>query len=262
MAPADWDAGTYERVSEPQFAWGQRVLARLPLTGDETVIDAGCGAGRLTELLVERLPRGRVIALDASPAMIERSRLRLARFGDRVSIVCADAATHVQHPPADTIFSTATFHWVLDHDALFRSLFASLRPGGRLVSQWGGRKNLARIRERTARLRASEPFARFFEGYREPWLYATAEETATRMAQAGFADVRTWLESAPARFDGAQSFREFVTNVVLRDEIAHLPDEATRAQYLDTVVQQAGHDDPPFELDYWRLNADARVPEP
>jgi trans-aconitate methyltransferase len=256
---ADWDARTYERISEPQFAWGKLVLERLSLRGDETVIDAGCGAGRLTELLVDKLPRGRVVAVDASQAMLEQARKRLAPFGERVSFVRADVAAHVERPPVDAVFSTATFHWVRDHDALFRSLFASLRPGGRLVSQWGGGPNIARLVLRTDRLRANSTFAPFFAGWAKPWLFATADETEARLKLAGFVGTRVWLEAAPARFDDASSFREFVQTVCLRNELAQLPDEKMRDAYLDPVVEEASRDDPPFVLDYWRLNADAHV---
>jgi trans-aconitate 2-methyltransferase len=255
---ADWNASVYERVSEPQFAWGQRVLARLPLAGDEVVVDAGCGAGRLTELLLERLPRGRVVALDTSEAMLARARARLARHGERVRFVCGDAATHVERPPADAVFSTATFHWVLDHDALFANLHANLRPGGMLVAQFGGGANLAHLRARTAAMRASEPFTRFFAGFREPWHYATAEETRARLERAGFVEPAAWLEPAPVRFEDAESFGEFVTHVILRDELARLPDEPLRDAYVSAIVEQSAHDAMPFELDYWRLNVDAR----
>jgi trans-aconitate 2-methyltransferase len=82
--PRDWDAATYDRVADPMTRWGTAVLERLPLDGDEAVLDAGCGSGRVTEQLAERLPRGRVIALDASPSMVDAARARLARFGDRI----------------------------------------------------------------------------------------------------------------------------------------------------------------------------------
>src|SRR5258706_8156533 len=144
--PRDWDASTYDRGADPQTRWGGAVLERLPLTGDETVLDAGCGTGRVTELLVERLPRGRVIALDASPAMVEEARRRLARFGARVDFTVADLGRPFALPsgrPADAILSTATFHWVPDHDALFRNLAAVVRPGGSLVAQCGGDGNVA-----------------------------------------------------------------------------------------------------------------------
>lgn len=255
---AEWNAKVYERISEPQFAWGRRVLERLPLRGDETVVDVGCGAGRLTELVAERLPRGHVVAMDASAAMVEQARQRLSRFAQRVSFVRADAASYVHRPPADAVFSTATFHWVLDHDALFACIAASLRPGGLLVAQCGGGANLSRIRQRAARLRSSAELASFFEGFREPWHYATPEETRARLERAGFVDVRAWLEAAPARFDDAGSFREFVMHVVLRDDLARLPDDALRARYADALVDAAALDEPPFELDYWRLNIDAR----
>ncbi len=138
----DWDAATYHRISEPQVTWGRRVLDRLPLRGDETVLDAGCGTGRLTAELLERLPRGRVLALDNSPAMLAAAREYLApRFGDRVSFVLADLQELADRPlpePVDAIFSTAAFHWVLDHPRLFRGLYRALRPGGRLVAQCGG----------------------------------------------------------------------------------------------------------------------------
>ena len=142
--PRDWDAGTYDRVADPMTRWGTAVLDRLPLRGDERVLDAGCGSGRVTEELVERLgPDGRVVALDGSPAMVEAARTRLARFGDRVEYVVADLGQPLPlGEPVDAILSTATFHWVPDHDAMFRHLAAVLRPGGWLVAQCGGVGNV------------------------------------------------------------------------------------------------------------------------
>ena len=89
---ADWDARTYDRIADPMTRWGATVLDRLPLEGDERVLDAGCGSGRVTELLLERLPRGHVVALDGSAAMIDEARRRLAPAAveDRVSFVVAD----------------------------------------------------------------------------------------------------------------------------------------------------------------------------
>jgi trans-aconitate 2-methyltransferase len=142
----DWDAATYDRIADPMTRWGGTVLERLPLTGDETVLDAGCGSGRVTELLAEALPRGRVIALDGSPAMLGEARVRLARFGEQVEYVLADLRRPLPlSAPVDAILSTATFHWVPDHAALFANLAAVLRPGGRLVGQCGGAGNIASI---------------------------------------------------------------------------------------------------------------------
>jgi trans-aconitate 2-methyltransferase len=254
---ADWDAEAYERISDPQFQWGLRVLERLPLRGDETVVDQGCGTGRLTEVLAERLPRGRVIALDASQAMLDAAGARLARFGSRVSLERADVAGWVARAPVDAVFSTATYHWVRDHAALFASIAASLRSGGRLIAQCGAAGNLARVRGRTAAMRARPGVAPFFAGFAEPWTYATPEETRERLEHAGFAQARAWTEAAPARFASGEAFGEFVTKVVLRDELPRLPDDAARTTYLRELVDAASNDDPPLVLDYVRLNIDA-----
>jgi trans-aconitate methyltransferase len=254
---ADWDAKSYERISDPQFHWGLRVLERLTLRGDETVVDQGCGAGRLTEVLLGRLPEGHVIGLDASEAMLAVSRERLSRFGDRIAFVRADASSWVAAPPVDAVFSTATYHWVRDHDTLFASIAASLRPGGRLVAQCGGAGNLARIRARTAALRARVEYVHHFRGFEEPWTYATPEETRLRLSRAGLTCANVWSEAAPTSFSAPEPFAEFVTKVILRDELPRLPDEAARARFLGEIVEAAKRDDPPFTLDYVRLNIDA-----
>ena len=131
MSAPDWNAEKYQRVSEPQWNWGLKVLAELALEGNETVLDAGCGTGRLTAVLLERLPAGRVVALDVSKAMLEVAQRELERFGERVAFIHGDLSALGLHHRCDVVFSTATFHWVLEHAAMLRGLFDALRPGGR-----------------------------------------------------------------------------------------------------------------------------------
>jgi trans-aconitate 2-methyltransferase len=96
----DWDAATYDRVSGPQVAMAARVLDRLPLDGDETVLDAGCGSGRVTEMLLERLPFGHVIAVDEAPSMVEHARSRL---GDRATVLRASLTELELDEPVDAV---------------------------------------------------------------------------------------------------------------------------------------------------------------
>jgi trans-aconitate methyltransferase len=256
----EWDAATYDRLSLPQQEWGASVLTRLPLAGDETALDVGCGTGRLTEALLTRLPRGRVTAIDRSPNMLQAARTNLrARFPGRVSFARADGAALPFRRVADVIFSTATFHWIPDHDRLFASLYAALRPGGRVVAQCGGGPNLARLLQRASALAATDRFRPFFAGWSDPWLFADADTTARRLEDAGFSDVETWVHPAPITFQTAAEYRDFLACVCVRAYCERLG-SADREAYLDALTALAAADDPPFTLDYWRLNLSARRP--
>lgn len=253
----DWNATVYHRVSDPQFAWGATVLASLELAGDERVADVGCGTGRLTRELAARVPRGSVVALDLSAAMVEEAARNLADLKPRVHLARADAAALPFREAVDVVFSTATFHWVPDHDALFASIFQALRRGGRLHAQCGGGPNLQRLRNRAAALCESAPFGSFFKGWTPPWHYATPEQTAERLARVGFGSVTTNLERAPTPFPSEVEYREFVEHVCLRPYLSRLP-QTVRPGFVQSLVRAAASDEPPFVLDYWRLNIRAR----
>lgn len=256
---ADWNAQRYHQVSNPQFAWGLRVLDRLPLRGDETVIDVGCGSGRLTAELLGRLPRGRVIGVDQSAGMIDAAHdYLLPRFAGRVDLVRADILT-LQVDPVDGAFSTATFHWIHDHAQLFAHLHRLVKPGGFLHAQCGGGPNVARLHRRTAVLMKSAEFAPHFVSWTEPWEFADAETTAERLRAAGWVGIETNVEPAPVVFEGPRPFAEFIETVVLRPYLAYLPSAELRTRFVDAVTSQAATDHPPFELDYWRLNLHARA---
>jgi SAM-dependent methyltransferase len=263
----EWDAKAYHRLSNPQFSWGKKVLDGLTLRGDETVLDAGCGSGRLTAEILERLPGGRLLAVDRSQNMLAEARRHLEpRFGDRVSYLCADLADlqELASPePVDLIFSSATLHWVLDHERLFDRLFSILRPGGRLVAQCGGQGNLARLRTRAARLFEAEPFAPYFKGAPEPWIFHDDLSTAARLRASGFTAVETSLERADARFASADEHRDFLERVVFGVHFARVPERcrSTLAGSLaEALTRLAAADDPPLVLDYVRLNIAASRP--
>jgi trans-aconitate 2-methyltransferase len=245
----DWDAATYDRVSAPQVEWAQRVLERLPLRGDETVLDAGCGSGRVTRLLLERLPRGRVVAVDSAPSMVEHAREALDP--ERATVFRADLTELRLDEPVDAAFSNAVFHWIADHDALVARLHAALRPGGLLVAQCGGKGNVQRFHRAAREVGEEEPYAEYLSGWRGPWHFAGAEETAGRLQRAGFTDVETWLEPYPVSPPDPTGF---LRTVCLGPHLEQLPEEL-RGGYVDAVRERCG-----TELDYVRLNIDAKKP--
>jgi trans-aconitate 2-methyltransferase len=260
-AAREWNAESYHRVSGPQTAWGRRVLSRLKVGGDERVIDAGCGTGRLTAELMRMVPQGRLVAIDRSWNMLLTARANLRpEFGTRISYVRVELPLMPFMAWADVVFSTATFHWVRDHATLFREILQSLRPGGRLFAQCGGGPNLVAARRLAEDVMRREPFAAHFHDWAGMWEYSTAELAAERLHAAGFVDVATSLEPAPTTLADEASYREFVTTVIYNTHLERLPDAALRLSFIDQVTALAAAQDPPFTLDYWRLNLEGRRP--
>lgn len=257
----EWNADSYHKVSGPQTSWGQKVLARLAVNGDERTIDAGCGSGRLTGALLERLPRGRLVAIDRSWNMLMTARANLRPvFGHRVSFVQV-ALPHMPFSSwADLVFSTATFHWIHDHAELFRNIHRSLKPGGRLMAQCGGGPNLAHAHALAEEVMHAEPFAPYFLEWPGPWEFASAETTFDRLAAAGFTGIDTHLESAATTLATEADYREFVTTVIYHPHLDRLPDARLKQAFLDRVTALAAAENPPFTLDYWRLNINGTRP--
>ncbi len=247
--PREWDAKTYDAISDPQFSWGMEVLDRLELSGEETVLDAGCGSGRVTEELMKRLPSGRIIAVDGSEAMIAAARQRL---GDRASYMVSDLSELEIAEPVDLIFSTATFHWILDHDRLFLRLRTALRPGGRLVAQCGGEGNVAEHARAIATVAARPEFAAHFGEMTGMWNFASPGETEDRLRNAGFAEPRCWLEPKPVQ---PEQPLEFTSTVTLGPLLAQLPEEKRRP-FAEAILEES---EKPLVLDYVRLNIEARA---
>ena len=243
----DWDAASYDRVSDPQFGWALEQLERLPLQGHETVVDAGCGSGRVTAELARRLPAGKVYGVDVAPSMAAHAQEAL---GDTATILCQDLVELELPEPVDAVFSNATFHWIKDHDALFAALRASMKPGARLVAQCGGRGNIHRFRTLADQVAAGEPFGTYFSDWEGPWNYASAEDTAQRLADAGFSDVSCWLEPRPVTLPDALPF---IRTVCLVRHLDRLPSELHEA-FLSQVLERSGQ---PLQLDYVRLNMSA-----
>ena len=249
MPNQQWDGASYDRISHIQQGWGAEVLGRLQLRGDETVLDAGCGSGRVSEMLAERLPRGRVIALDASPSMAAAARERLAGpiARGRAQVLEGDLLALELDEPVDAILSTATFHWIADHDRLFAQLRAALKDGGVLAAQCGGEGNIDVLRGHAREVLAHAPYAEHMVGWRNPWNYAPAELTHERLLAAGFASAQCWLAPAPS---APEHPREFLSTVVLGPHVQRLPPEL-RERFMEEVLERIGE---PVVIDYVRLN--------
>lgn len=255
--PHEWNASEYERLADPMTRWGGQVLERLQLTGNETVLDGGCGTGRVTEQLLAKLPHGRVIGVDASVAMVEQAKARFANDA-RVTAIAADLSTlELPEPPMDAILSTATFHWIRDHNKLFTQLAKALKPGGQLVAQCGGATNIAGVMAAIEEVMRSPAYASAFAGWDSPWEYATPEVTQERLARAGFVDIHTWLNPEPTILTSRDHLADYLGTIVLGQHLLRIPQDQHRPfaeAVTDALLRRAGQ---PL-IDYVRLNIVAR----
>jgi trans-aconitate 2-methyltransferase len=252
----EWDASEYEAVSAPQTSWGADLLEifleRRGLRGDEVVIDAGCGTGRVTELLLRYLPDGTVLAVDASENMVEAARRRFAGEA-RVRVEHQDLLLLELDRPVDVIFSTATFHWIKDHELLFERLARTLKPGGRLVAQCGGKGNIARTLAVIERVMGEDRFRDAFVGWERGWNFADPETTKARLEGAGFEEVETWLHEELTEFGSVDELARFLKTVVLRQHLTFLPEAQKRDSFAAAVAARLAGEGP-LVVDYVRLN--------
>jgi trans-aconitate 2-methyltransferase len=256
-AQKEWDAQTYHEVSDPQVEWARGVLARAKLTGGERVLDAGCGAGRVTRLLIDELPDGHVIAVDASHQMLEQAAEHLADATDRVSFHRSDLTDLAIDEPVDLVFSNAVFHWILDHDELFARLSKALRPSGVLVAQCGGAGNIAEVIAATGRVSDQAPFAAYLADFDREWFFAGPDETKARLERAGFVDVATNLEPRDAVLPIGGHAERYLMAIVLRLHMELLRKEL-RYPFAEAVARELADDEGFVTLDHVRLNITAK----
>jgi trans-aconitate 2-methyltransferase len=248
--PREWDAKSYDTLPLPHTQWGRRTIDRLDLTGSETVLDAGCGTGRDAELLLARLPQGRVVAVDGSVSMLNQLRNRLAGNLDQLDIIHADltgqpSLSTLLTGPVDAVMSVAAFHWIPDHDTLFARLAAVMRPGGRISADCGGAGNIAAVRRAIEEVRGAQPM---------PWNFRDQNETRKSLERAGFDDIDVWLRDDPTHFEQPAQLREYLRTVILGSNL-----DAMSANEHDDFVDAVARRLPEPVIDYVRLEFTARA---
>ena len=139
-----WDAETYDKVSDIHEEWARKIILSKTWTGKETIMDAGCGSGRITKILSELAPFGKVYAIDNDQNMIKKAKDNLKGFKNVITIQSdlLDIDFNKIHSKFNIIFSNAVLHWILDHYKVFKNFYDLLLSNGQLLIQCGGYGNL------------------------------------------------------------------------------------------------------------------------
>jgi trans-aconitate methyltransferase len=182
-----WNAADYAEHSAAQFIWAQELIAKLGLQGDESVLDIGCGDGKVTAVLAAWLPRGSVTGIDSSANMLDLASTRFPpAFHPNLRFQLMDASNLTFNNEFDVAFSNAVLHWIPDHLAVLHGVYRALKPGGRLLFQMGGRGNISQILPVAEQVIARETWQPYFTDFIFPYYFFGPEEYEDWLEQAGF----------------------------------------------------------------------------
>ena len=173
-----WDARTYDRVSSNvQLEWGQKLLEKKRRwIGNEIVMDAGAGSGNLTKILADKVPNGKVYAVDADSNMIQQAKSNLSGYKN-VQVIHSSMDKVNLPTEVDIIFSNAALHWILDQEGVFSHFWQLLKPNGELLIECGGGENLEETLPVIFKLMHSDQFKEHFVSWKQSWYFPKPDET-------------------------------------------------------------------------------------
>ena len=239
----NWDARQYARHSGSQYAWGLELIDKLALQGHESVLDVGCGDGKVTAIIADQVPSGEVVGIDSSPEMIALAAECWSHFADaRLRFVHQDVRELNETDRFDVIFSNAALHWVQDHPPMLARIARALKPGGRLLFQMGGRGNAARVAA-TLNSVIAKHWGAWFLDFTFPYGFHGPEEYAGWLTGVGLTPQRVELVEKDMRHETCQDFTGWIQTTWL-PYLERVPDQRRQA-FVDDIVGQYLRSHPP-----------------
>ncbi|MFC1515317.1 class I SAM-dependent methyltransferase [Thermodesulfobacteriota bacterium] len=243
MKPYTWDAQDYEKSSSAQQAWARELIDKLMLQGDEHVLDIGSGDGKVTAELSVNVPNGVVVGIDNSADMVNRAREKFpeCRFPN-LKFQVTDASNLKFNNAFDLVFSNATLHWVKDHMPVLRGIRQSLRPGGRMLLQMGGKGNAADIIRTVDRLIEKDKWRAYFADFTFPYGFYTSQEYETWLKKTGLVPVRIALIEKDMTQKGPEGLSGWIRTTWL-PYTQRVPEDE-RIAFIDDIVENYLNDYP------------------
>jgi trans-aconitate 2-methyltransferase len=254
-----WDAETYDKVSSTvQLEWGRKLLEKRKWIGNEIVMDAGAGSGKLTKILANRLPHGKVYAIDADHNMIQQAKSSLSSYKN-VQVIQSSMDKVNLPTKVDVIFSNSALHWILNQETVFSHFWQLLKPnGGELLIECDGYGNLDRISSIVFKIMQSDEFRRYFANWKQSWYFPKPDDTERLLQQIGFRDILVYLSDRTMVYPDLEGFTMFVKSVTLRTFLGYLPNSQKKEQFLNSFLNEFKQSGREWSLDFMRLSVFAR----
>ncbi|HXT83261.1 MAG TPA: methyltransferase domain-containing protein [Verrucomicrobiae bacterium] len=261
-----WDAETYHKISNIQEEWAIEILDKRKIKEDEVILDAGCGSGRVTQLIAKKVKIGKIYAVDIDANMISNAKINLKDFTN-VIFIQSDLINLKLPEKVDLIFSNAVIHWIFDHERLFKKFWDILKSGGELLIQFGGKDNLGTIPNIADKIIKNKGFSQYFENWKMPWNFNSVENISKILKDIGFKNIDVNSEKKIAKFTNLEEYRLFMKTVVLKPYLSYLPTDNNNKKeiFIDEFIKAQNYDQDQrikqnlkLEIDYTRLNIFAK----
>lgn len=234
MGTFEFDGEKYKKASRHQKEWGNKLISRLQLSGNESILDLGCGDGILTEQLSLLVPEGYVLGIDASVGMIEKAKQNVH---DNLEFRHMDINEMDFDSDFDVIFSNAALHWVKDHNKLLKNTYTALEHSGIVVWNFAGDGNCKTFYEVMRKKIKDDRYKEYFADFEWPWFMPSKAEYEALTENMGFSEVTISEENADRYFANADEMIRWIDQPSLVPFMQCVPDEVKK-EFRDEVVEE------------------------
>ncbi len=233
MGKFEFDGEKYKKASTHQKEWGNKLISEMHLSGDEAILDLGCGDGVLSEQLSMLVPNGKVTGIDASVGMIKTAQ-QLEKAN--LIFICMDINDIKYINCFDVIFSNAALHWVKNHQKLLESSFTALRPNGMLRWNFAGDGNCSNFFETVKTVMNENLYKKYFLDFQWPWFMPSKDNYKKIIAKLGFSKFEIEYENVDRYFTNCEEMIKWIDQPSIVPFISHIPNEKKSA-FRNSVVE-------------------------
>lgn len=207
-----WDAELYAKNSSRQYQLAMELIEKLNLKGNESVLDIGCGDGKITAFISSKLPNGTVVGIDSSEEMISYAKQQFpSSKHPNLSFVCVSATELKFENKFDIAFSISVLNWIKDQETVLTGVNKALKKNGRILFQMSGKGMYKKLLANINKLIQQEKWKAYFKDFVFPWFYYSPEEYRPWLEKAGLKINRIELITKDLTYKGKKDLIDFIT---------------------------------------------------